>query len=122
MTLTSSLRPMPGDGAASHRLGRPRHLVMCPPAFFEVSYAINPWMHPARPVDRDLAMRQWQELRELYVGLGHRVEDVAPVRGLPDLVFTANAGIVIGERALVSRFRHSMRPVRGPRPVRRRAT
>jgi N-dimethylarginine dimethylaminohydrolase len=95
--------------ARVERPARARRFVMCPPTFFAVSYAINPWMQPSRPVDRDLAVRQWQALRDTYVGLGHEVCDLVPQPGLPDLVFSANAGLVIGSRVLVSRFRHPER-------------
>lgn len=78
---------------------------MCPPRFFEVTYAINPWMDPSRPVDADLAMTQWQELRDTYLRLGHTVEEIEPQLGLPDMVFAANSGTVIGGRVLGARFR-----------------
>jgi N-dimethylarginine dimethylaminohydrolase len=86
-----------------------RRLAMCPPTYFAVSYSINPWMHPHRPVDPERALRQWQELRDTYVELGHEVMEIPAHPGLPDLVFTANAGLVIDGRALVSRFRHAER-------------
>ena len=37
---------------------------MCPPAYFEVKYVINPWMDATSPVDTDLAVKQWDRLRE----------------------------------------------------------
>ena len=78
---------------------------MCPPRYFEVSYAINPWMDPTQPVDADLAMAQWQGLRDIYLGLGHTVEEIEPQPGLPDMVFAANSGTVIGGHVLGARFR-----------------
>ncbi|MDP1794162.1 MAG: hypothetical protein Q8K63_08490, partial [Acidimicrobiales bacterium] len=71
---------------------RPRRMLMCPPAFFTVSYEINPWMHRSVPVDRRLAMRQWSALVRAYEALGHTVECIEPVLGLPDMVFAANSG------------------------------
>ena len=50
-----------------------RSYLMCPPEYFDVSYAINPWMRPDAPVDPGLAMRQWSELRATYESLGHSV-------------------------------------------------
>jgi N-dimethylarginine dimethylaminohydrolase len=82
---------------------------MCPPTFFDVDYAINPWMRTDRPVDRTLALRQWQQLHDTYVGLGHRVDVLDPVDGLPDMVFAANGALVIGDRALGARFRYPQR-------------
>jgi N-dimethylarginine dimethylaminohydrolase len=82
---------------------------MCPPRHFGIEYEINPWMHLALPVDPVLAQRQWDDLRSTYERLGHRVEIVDPVDGLPDLMFTANAGLVLGGRVLLSCFAHDER-------------
>jgi N-dimethylarginine dimethylaminohydrolase len=86
-----------------------RRYLMCPPIYFEVRYRINPWMHPERPVDVRRARRQWQRLHDHLVALGHRVELMPAQPGLPDMVFAANGGIVIDDRALVPRFRHPER-------------
>jgi len=82
---------------------------MCPPDFYGIEYEINPWMHKERQVDRSLAAEQWQQLRECLVRLGAKVSLLAPVAGLPDLVFTANAALIYGQAAIVSRFRHPQR-------------
>ncbi|GAA0272230.1 amidinotransferase [Streptomyces polychromogenes] len=91
-----------------------RRLLMCPPTHFEVSYSINPWMDPARPVDTDAAMRQWTGLKSLYEDLGHEVLEVPPVPGLPDMVFAANGATVVGGKVLGARFRHAERTAEGP--------
>lgn len=82
---------------------------MCPPAHFDVVYRINPWMDPAEGADASLAMQQWRRVAAAYRDAGHDVALVDPVEGLPDMVFAANAGIVVGDRVLVSRFRHPER-------------
>jgi N-dimethylarginine dimethylaminohydrolase len=92
----------------AHRAAR---LFVCPPTHFGVSYRINPWMDPALPVDRDRAADQWGRLVAAYSALGHEVAVAEAVPGLPDMVFTANAGIVHGGRVLLARFRH---PERAP--------
>ncbi|MCR2827679.1 N-dimethylarginine dimethylaminohydrolase [Microbacterium sp. zg.Y909] len=78
---------------------------MCRPEHFTVSYRINPWMEPGRPTDTAKALRQWQDLHDTYVRLGHEVELIDPVPGLPDMVYTANGGFVIDGRALGVKFR-----------------
>ncbi|MBZ6373101.1 MAG: N-dimethylarginine dimethylaminohydrolase [Microbacterium hominis] len=78
---------------------------MCRPEHFTVSYRINPWMEPAKPTDTAKALAQWQTLYDTYVALGHEVELIDPVPGLPDMVYTANGGFVIDGRALGVRFR-----------------
>lgn len=82
---------------------------MCPPEFFTVEYAINPWMNPAHPVDLDLASRQWEQLRATYLALGHTVHTIEAQPGLPDMVFAANGATVIGGNVLGSRFKHPER-------------
>jgi len=86
-----------------------RTYLMCPPEYFAVKYAINPWMHPEQPVDLALAKQQWEKLRATYVGLGHTVRIIDPEPGLPDMVFAANGATVIGGRVLGSRFKHPQR-------------
>jgi N-dimethylarginine dimethylaminohydrolase len=86
-----------------------RSLLMCPPSYFTVQYAINPWMDTGVPVDAALAMRQWQRLRDTLTGLGHTVHLIDPGPGLPDMVFAANGATVIGGKVLGSRFRYPQR-------------
>jgi len=90
-----------------------RTYLMCPPEYFTVEYAINPWMNPQHPVDLALAKRQWDQLRATYLGLGHTVQIIDPEPGLPDMVFAANGATVIGGRVLGSRFKHPERHPEG---------
>jgi N-dimethylarginine dimethylaminohydrolase len=86
-----------------------RAYLMCPPEYFAVTYAINPWMRPDQPADAARAMRQWERLRETYLDLGHEVRTIDPVPGLPDMVFAANGATVVGGRVLGARFRYPER-------------
>jgi len=90
-----------------------RTYLMCPPEYFTVEYAINPWMNPDDPVDLTLARQQWELLRAAYLGLGHTVRTIAPEPGLPDMVFAANGGTVIGGKVLGARFKHQERYAEG---------
>lgn len=91
------------------RKARTRHYVMCSPDHFTVEYSINPWMNPDVPVDTDLARRQWDTLRVTYERLGHHVDVIEPVPGQPDMVFAANGGVVVGDRAYGARFTYPQR-------------
>jgi N-dimethylarginine dimethylaminohydrolase len=84
-------------------------ILMCRPDFFGVEYEINPWMHVDDTVDRGRAEQQWQALRRAYQELGQEVVLAEPVEHLPDMVFTANAGVVWKGRAVLSHFRHAER-------------
>jgi len=52
------------------RLPTRRRYLMCPPAYFTVSYSINPWMDPDQPVSTELAIEQWTTLKQTYQELG----------------------------------------------------
>jgi N-dimethylarginine dimethylaminohydrolase len=92
-----------------HRVATPRSYLMCPPEYFAVTYAINPWMRPDAPADPEVAMRQWTALRATHESLGHSVSTIEPVAGLPDMVFAANGATVIDGTVLGVRFRHRER-------------
>ncbi|WDZ88251.1 dimethylargininase [Micromonospora cathayae] len=91
-----------------------QRFLMCRPTYFAVDYAINPWMDPTAPVDTELAVRQWEQLRQVYRELGHTVEEIPPVPGLPDMVFAANGGTVIDGRAMAVQFRDPQRADEAP--------
>jgi ornithine aminotransferase len=85
------------------------HLMMSSPQHFEVSYTINPWMDPAQwsvSAERlaEDARRGWAQLKATYERLGAHVTTQPPVRGLPDMVFTANAAVVLDRKVLLARF------------------
>jgi N-dimethylarginine dimethylaminohydrolase len=89
----------------TRRTTHARTYLMCPPEYFAVEYAINPWMDPDKPVDVALAMRQWKRLGEVFTSLGHTVHTIRPEPGLPDMVFAANGATVIDGKVLGARFR-----------------
>jgi N-dimethylarginine dimethylaminohydrolase len=82
---------------------------MCPPDYYGIEYEINPWMSRSRGSTPERARKQWQQLHDTLSGLGVQVELMTPQAGLPDLVFTANAGLIFGKRFFSSRFRHEVR-------------
>ncbi|MEU1780729.1 dimethylargininase [Streptomyces abikoensis] len=97
------------DLRTSPRASTPRRYLMCPPTYYRVTYSINPWMDPGKPVDLQLALAQWEELRDRYRALGHTVDELAPRPGLPDMVFAANGATVVDGRVLGARFAHPER-------------
>ncbi len=98
----------------SSRLPRTRHYVMCTPDHFAVEYAINPWMDTAVAVDHSRALLQWEVLRNTYLSLGHHVDLVPPMSGQPDMVFSANGGLIVRDRAYGARFTFAERAAEGP--------
>jgi N-dimethylarginine dimethylaminohydrolase len=92
---------------------QPRFL-MCPPRHFAVTYSINPWMDPKAWADGGsglhlVVQRQWAGLRRVLSEAGAAIEILPAAQGLPDLVFTANAAVVLGGKAVLTRFRHGER-------------
>ena len=79
-------------------------ILMCPPDHFTVDYVINPWMAGHKDsLSVELAMQQWQQLRDVLAEYADIVT-IAPHPDLPDMVFTANAGVVLGRKAIASHF------------------
>lgn len=87
-----------------------KNFLMCEPRYFDVIYVINPWMAAnIGQVNKPLANQQW---KHLYDTLSQKANImlVEPVPGLPDMVFTANAGLVSNKHeVIVSSFRHTER-------------
>lgn len=88
--------------------------LLCRPTFFDVTYEINPWMSIHRAPNSERALVQWMRLHHTLIRLGAFVEYVEPSRGLPDMVFTANAGLVRSGKCLLSNFRHPERQGEAP--------
>jgi N-dimethylarginine dimethylaminohydrolase len=86
-----------------------QHILMCVPRHYRIEYEINPWMHRANAVDPERALAQWTGLHGELTRLGLEIELVNPEPGLPDMTFTANAGIVRGSTFISSNFRFSER-------------
>jgi len=99
----------PAHASAANASTPTAHLMMSAPDFFEVSYRINPWMEPAKWSDsadrlaRD-ARNGWAQLKRTYESLGASIEVQTPERGLPDMVFTANAAMVLDRKVMLAHF------------------
>ena len=79
-------------------------ILMCPPDYFTVDYVINPWMAGNEDsLNLDRAKDQWQRLRDTVAEFAE-VVTMDAVPDLPDMVFTANAGVVYGDKAIASHF------------------
>lgn len=88
--------------------------LMCAPDHFEVSYVINPWMEGNIALSHNgTARRQWEGLAGMLSKVA-QVEYMTPARGAPDMVFTANAGLILGNKFVLSRFRHRERQAEEP--------
>ena len=94
-----------------------RRYLMCPPRHFGVLYEINAWMHKEVAVDADRAQAEWEGLVDCLRSAGAEIEFMEPQIGLPDLVFTANAGLVNGTQFIPARFRHPERQGETPHDV-----
>lgn len=93
--------------------GRPL-ILMTDPGHYEVSYQINPWMRP--DAWAECAQARGEAARGASAALcaalqtaGAQVEILPGRPGLPDMVFPANAAVVLDGIALMARFRHPER-------------
>ena len=87
----------------------PIRILMCAPDHYDVDYVINPWMEGnIHKSSRDKAVEQWSKLNFVLNDIA-KVDLVEGQSGVPDMVFTANAGLVLGDNAVLSRFYHPER-------------
>ena len=87
----------------------PIRILMCAPDHYDVDYVINPWMEGnIHKSSRDKAVEQWSKLNFVLNDIA-KVDLVEGQPGVPDMVFTANAGLVLGDNAVLSRFYHPER-------------
>ena len=84
-------------------------LLLCRPTHFNIDYEINPWMDIGNDVDPVLALSQWEKMVERLSKAGARLSFIDPERGYPDMVFTANAGLVYRDTVILSNFKHEER-------------
>jgi N-dimethylarginine dimethylaminohydrolase len=88
----------------------PKRILMCRPTYFDIEYEINVWMHQDNQPADETAQSQWDKLYKIYTEqLGWQVELIEPVKGLPDMVFATDCCIKIGDKILLSSFRHPER-------------
>jgi N-dimethylarginine dimethylaminohydrolase len=97
--------------------------LMCPPEHFTVRYRINPWMQPEYWAEREAELLEqaragWKRLTHTLEDLGASLVMLPPQEGLPDLVFTANAAVVLDGIALLARFKHPERTGEEPHVAR----
>jgi len=84
-------------------------ILMCPPTYYDIEYEINPWMDVTNQPDPKEAFKQWEGVQQAYRTLGVEVLLIDQVKGLPDMVFPANGGIVRGNLFVSGNYRFKER-------------
>lgn len=88
----------------------PTRFLVCPPTHYSVAYDINPWMTRNVGYAAPEAQRQWDRFIETVSCAGDvEFQTVEANETVPDLVFTANAALMVGNLAIVASFRHPER-------------
>lgn len=81
-------------------------ILMCKPDYYDVDYVINPWMKGnIHHVNTELAKQQWDKLYSI-ISYYTDVELIQGKPGLPDMVFTANGGLIVGKIFIPSYFKN----------------
>ena len=80
-------------------------VLMCRPNYFGILYEINPWMNKKNQPAKNLALEQWLKLTSALALAGVELNFIEPQEGLPDMVFTANAGLIYRNQIILSNFR-----------------
>jgi N-dimethylarginine dimethylaminohydrolase len=86
-----------------------KKILLCPPAFYDIEYEINPWMHVEDRVNRKKAHEEYENLKATYKSLGVEVLEIKPVKGLPDMVYAANLGFPLGKKFVLANFKYKQR-------------
>ncbi|MDO8583080.1 MAG: arginine deiminase-related protein [bacterium] len=84
-------------------------VLLCPPTFYDIEYEINPWMHVDNKVNKEKVLEEYRNLKSTYQSLGLDVLEIAPVKGLPDMVYAANFGFVKNNLFIKSNFKFPQR-------------
>lgn len=106
---------LPAEPEETPEAAKPTRLLMCAPTAYALLYEINPWMSLQNAPDVALAVEQWNRLYStLTETIGAQVELIPQQPNCPDMVFTANAGLVRGQYVLLANFRHPQRNVEEP--------
>src|SRR5260221_14678316 len=85
-----------------------KKVLMCNPLYFVVEHVYNPWMKPGS-VDTKKSQRQWNELKKIYEQLDIEVLVIDQVKGINDMVFATDQGIVKDGEVLLSNLRVDLR-------------
>lgn len=83
--------------------------LMCRPDYFGIEYEINPWMKVEQTVNYPEALKQWEKLYQTMQACGAKVDLVDPIKGWPDMVFTANAGLYFKNKIVLPHFKFKER-------------
>ncbi|MGC9667869.1 dimethylarginine dimethylaminohydrolase family protein [Planosporangium sp. 12N6] len=76
-------------------------LLVSDAAHFRVDYEINPYMHTEVQPDPVAAVAEHEAIVAAHLAAGRRVEYLPSAPECPDMVFTANAAVVRGDRAVL---------------------
>jgi len=84
-------------------------ILVCNPTHFAIEYSINPWMSIKNPTDKLYSTYQWNDLIQILKSLKTEIHEMSGEPNLPDIVFTANAGIVYQNKFIASNFKYPER-------------
>lgn len=84
-------------------------ILLCPPLYFDIEYAINPWMHIDQKVNREKVLKEYANLKNKYTELGVQFDELQPTQGLPDQVYTTDMGLPVGKLFIKSNFKYGQR-------------
>jgi N-dimethylarginine dimethylaminohydrolase len=86
-----------------------KKILLCPPAFYDIEYVINPWMNVKNKVDKKKVLEEYEDIKRTYKSLGVEVLEIDPEKGLPDMVYAANLGFVKDNIFIKSNFKYPQR-------------
>ncbi len=86
-----------------------KQIIMCPPEYYDIEYSINPWMDTNNKVKKKEAQKQYNNLKEAFRKAGAEINELTPVKNLPDMVFACNAGYAESDIFVKANFKAQQR-------------
>lgn len=86
-----------------------KRVLLCPPINYDIEYEINPWMHVENKVDKSHVQKEYDELKSTYRLLQAEIHEIEQDPALPDMVYTANFGVVDNNRFIPSNYKFAVR-------------
>lgn len=84
--------------------------LMADPYYYKVVYKINPWMIPEKWNQLECyAIDSWKKLVSFIKEIGGKITILPSYYDVPDFVFTANLGIILDNKILLSKFKYKER-------------
>lgn len=91
------------------------HYLMCPPHFYSTHFLFNPWMDYREEVDKNLAISQWNSLKNSIINAGGNIAEIFPSFKDSAMVFVRDNALVYDDNKVLILRSYGQRGKREPK-------